>query len=206
MDTLDPEAFNIYLEYQKGDLSLAKAEEARNSLPYNFPFRCTFIKNLEDAKTAVSKVIENFPYNDLSFSSTEIKIQNDILGIPFTGIIDFSLAEPDGKVVVIDYKTGSPYNQIKTNNSLQFSIYQYLVFKDFGGCFDFFVLNTKDNSMYKKDPLTDADIGNVENIVKNVYLGILNEIFIPVVGMTQGDDKCYNCDYKSYCTYYNKGV
>ena len=59
---------------------------------------------------------------------SEFLIESPILSVPVKGIIDLVVQTKDG-LVIADYKTGKPFTQRDTDNSLQASIYGAAVMK-----------------------------------------------------------------------------
>lgn len=208
-DKLDEQAYELYLSYLRGEITLSKVESSKDDTGYYFPFRCTFGKKLDEMHTDFIKFTEE-PHNIITLClihpfQTELQFESNVKGIPFVGVIDLIVKEGD-IVHLVDFKSGRAYAQEKVDLSLQLIAYAHRVHQKTGmplANIKAYIYTTKENKLVERKPFTQGELDNFENICYNIKKAIDNDIYIPVQGMTYGrEDNCKVCEYKSSCKYH----
>lgn len=141
-------------------------------------------------------------YYDQYFSSikdgniSEYNFRSDNLvldGIPLTGKIDLIEKSSDGKIKVVDFKTGNPDSKYKELSSdgdyfRQLVFYKLLLdlkndphFKFDGGLIDFVEKSKAKKSYLRKEfDINSADVDKLKTQIKEVYQKILNLDFFEI--------------------------
>ena len=126
---------------------------------------------------------------------------NDILMV---GVVDLIEEDESGTIVITDFKTsGRAYSQDEVDGNMQLTIYQMALKSD--GC-DQEILLKLDCLIKTKQPkfetyYTYRDEISERRLIKKammVWEGIQKGVFIP----NDGNWKCKNCEYVSYCDAY----
>ncbi len=125
---------------------------------------------------------------------TEYSFQMDVNGSKVIGRFDRVDQGAGGRVRIVDYKTGSPKDQEKADQSVQFSVYALAaekVWKAAPESLEFY--NLEDNSRVATTRC-DEDLRKIEEEIAEVAEGIRAEQFAPKLGF-----HCQWCSYRSLC-------
>ncbi|OGR96171.1 MAG: hypothetical protein A2902_00575 [Elusimicrobia bacterium RIFCSPLOWO2_01_FULL_64_13] len=123
----------------------------------------------------------------------EYNFRLQIEGVPVTGYIDRIDKLPDGKIHIIDYKTGKAFDLGRMKSDPQLALYQYACRESLG-------LEAASLTLYHLPSNTPFTVGGysegfeegVRDRVAAVARGLTDQAFEP----DPDDDKCRWCDYR----------
>ena len=130
------------------------------------------------------------------------------VGVPIIGIMDLVCEDPNGTVIIIDYKTvGKTMNQEDVNRDLQMSIYSMAAKAN--GYSNREILLRLDCLLKTKTPRMEQyyatrsseDEKRVSRKIREVWRGIQNGLFIP----NDTAWKCRTCMYQAHCEKWSQG-
>jgi len=150
----------------------------------------------EKAKEMIKTYLKWISENKNSPVAAEQPFRIEIEGVPFTGFIDRVEKTPEGKLAVVDFKTGGVYENSKSIRvDSQMNIYALGVEKQYGE------LPEKTSLFYLKhdkivdNPIEKSQVESVKETIGDIVKSILNEEF----EATPGYQVCRNCEYWSIC-------
>lgn len=150
----------------------------------------------EKAKEMIKTYLKWISENKNSPVAAEQPFRIEIEGVPFTGFIDRVEKTPEGKLAVVDFKTGGVYENSKSIRvDPQMNIYALGVKKQYGE------LPEKTSLFYLKhdkivdNPIEKSQVESVKETIGDIVKSILNEEF----EATPGYQVCRNCEYWSIC-------
>ena len=148
------------------------------------------------AKAMVRTYLKWLSENENEPVAAEKRFRIEIGGVPFNGFIDRVEKTPEGRLAVVDFKTGGAYeNSISIRTEPQMNIYALGVKKQYGE------LPASTSLFYlKHDKMVDnqieeSQVNSVRDEIGGVVKSILNEEF----EATPGYRVCKSCDYRSIC-------
>lgn len=127
---------------------------------------------------------------------TEYRFDLQVDGVAVIGYIDRIDRVADGRVAIIDYKTGSTFSKDRVNTDDQLTMYQLACEELLGMKVDsltFYHLNS--STPYTSNPRTSEQVLQLRAKIVSVANSISQGIFLP----SPEDRKCSWCDYKPYC-------
>jgi DNA helicase-2/ATP-dependent DNA helicase PcrA len=149
------------------------------------------------------KLLEEYYYKNKNLDVTHLGIEKSfnilIDGIKLYGKIDRIDKHPNGDIEIIDYKTGTPKEQLETDKDAQMTIYAM-------GAKEALNLNPKNMTFYYVETgekisttRTDKQIQAEKEKIKEVVKGIKKGDFEPTPGR-----HCTWCDHKTICPFAEK--
>ena len=140
--------------------------------------------------------------NDFKVLAIEEPFRFEVEGVPIIGVIDLIEEDPNGAIIIVDFKTSSKaYAAADVDKNLQLTVYSLAMKAN--GFADREILLRLDVLIKTKKPKfeqywttrTETDERRAKRKIVEVWKGISQGVFVP----NDTTWKCGYCGYKSYC-------